>query len=219
MPGDHSTILMESAAPGECRDLQKKMGANADHLMKIIQKRKEAKYGFQHLSSALKDVLREIEKEDNENESRLDRIMSHLDSAGLNVDSDETAQSLLVKVEESSELIKEELVDIQQLEENYLDHLKKTIKVSVQFKDQSGEILALFQPKMKISKMISDEEFNQISFQSYLFLLEFTQGSRKLGSIMIKPDEAFYRPFMISLARFCHGSPMIFRSSIAKVCP
>lgn len=218
MPGDHSTILMESSPPGECRDLQKKMSANAGHLMNIIQKRKDAKYGFQQLSTALKDALREIEKENDDNEFRLDRIISRLEGAGLNIDSDETVQSLLDKVKESSELIKDELVDLQQLEENYLDHLKNAIKVSVQFKDQSGKILPLFQPKITLPKMISDEEFNEISFTSYLFLLEFTQGSQQLGSIMIKPDEAFYRPFIIGLARFCHQSPMIFGSTIVKVC-
>jgi len=197
----HNTVLVDSASPGECCDLQEKMDSMEHDQDSIIQKRKEAKFALQQVSNALTEVADGVKKKSDENDARL-HFISYL-KAGLEVDPEDTVQSLRLVVDESSEFTRQDLNDVQQLEEIYLDQLKTAVKI--------------FQSNLKIPKKFSTGEFSRISFQDYLFRLEFTRAGQNLGSIQIKPDEAFYRPFINRLARFCHQSPMVFGSSIVKV--
>lgn len=49
-----------------------------------------------------------------------------------------------------------------------------------------------------------------------VFAMTFTRRNRNIGTILLKPDKNFYRPFIEGLARFCQ-SPMIFSGQIEKV--
>ena len=194
MPGaGHPTILRESASPRECRELQKKRSCNENNLESIIKKREDAAICLQQLSIVLESVQ--------DRNKALLGWASQLKAARLAIDSAETFQSLYLKLGATSEASREELEDNQQQQETYLDHLTKALKA--------------VQITTKIPKMISDEDFNQID--RYFFRLQFTRGRQSLGSIIIKPDESFYRPLMIALAKFCTPAPVVFGSSIVEV--
>lgn len=189
MPAGHhpTSILKDFSSPKESHEFQEESTTNENLLDSIIRKGKDADFSLEKLSAALKDVQ-------DGNKACLEWA-SQL-KAELTIDSDETFQSLSLKLEESSQLINEELEDIKQLEENHLIHLEKAITI--------------FESKSKIPKLLS-------GFESFIFNLEFTRGRQNLGVIKIKPSEFFYRPFMIALAQFSHPSPMVFGSSIVEV--
>jgi len=63
---------------------------------------------------------------------------------------------------------------------------------------------------------LSARAFNGIHFDSYLFVMNFTQGSQQIGTVVVKPSPRFYRPLMKSLARFCQPK-MAFEGQITKV--
>jgi len=103
----------------------------------IIRKRKEAKKYFKTLSTALKLVEQNIKKLDEDNDLHLSIMISHLEASKSNTPIDETAKSFAKKVKESSDILKQELVDLQQLDDNYLNRLEKT-KICVKFKNEYG---------------------------------------------------------------------------------
>jgi len=49
-----------------------------------------------------------------------------------------------------------------------------------------------------------------------VFAMTFTRRNRNMGTILLKPDKNFYRPFIEGLARFCQ-SPILFSGQIEKV--
>ncbi len=61
-----------------------------------------------------------------------------------------------------------------------------------------------------------DAAFNQIPFDEYLFSFTFMKGSENMGTVFMRPNCYFNRPFIQNLARFCLA-PVYFEGEIIKV--
>ncbi len=63
---------------------------------------------------------------------------------------------------------------------------------------------------------LTSRAFNRIPFDDYLFGLTFCQGNQNMGTVFVRPNSDFYRPFIKSLARFCQPQ-VSFEGQIVKV--
>lgn len=170
---EHSTFWMGNKPADFCFQMQQSKEINQSQMEAIIQKRKEAKKYFKTLSTALKLVEQNIKKLADDNHLHLSGMMSHLEVSKLNIPKDETAKSFCKKVKESSDILKQELVDVQQLDDNYLTGLKET-KICIDFKDADGDFLpsysSLFENGLNSPTRSSDKELEMLPIASFILI-------------------------------------------------
>jgi len=114
---------------------------NETQMATIIEERREAKNYLTRILDSLKIVEDEIKQLEEDNDDHLVKIISLLEDAGTIVSAEyETAESFSEKVNQCTEMIKQELGDVKRFKDSYLDHMKNTT-IFVQFKDQEGDEL------------------------------------------------------------------------------
>jgi len=188
---EHTTFWMGTKPADFCLQMQQSKESNESQMEAIIQKRKEAKKYFKTLSTTLKLVEQNITKLDKENERHLSGMMSHLELSKSNTPKDETAKSFARKVKESSDILKQELVNVQQLDDNYLTGLKKT-KICVKFKDEDGDVIptrsTLFEDGL--NPRYSFDEFPMVPVASFILISGLNESLAEERALLPEPKAA-----------------------------
>ncbi len=125
---DHVTFSMGSKTAEFCLQLLESKHLNEAQLISIIQERKEARTYLHEVSTAHKLVGEAIQRLEDENNAHFAQMNSLLESSRP-IKEDETAQSLSLKLEETTDLIKEELKDVELLNKTYLRHINGKTKI------------------------------------------------------------------------------------------
>lgn len=174
-----------------CRQIQQSKETNESQMEAIIQKRKEAKKYFKTLSTTLKLVEQNIVKLDKENDAHLSGIMSQLELSKSNTSEDETAKSFARKVKESSDILKQELVDVQQLDDNYLTGLKK-IKICVKFKDEDGDVIQTHSNLFEdgLNPRYSFDDFEMVPVASFILISALNESLAETRALLPEPRAA-----------------------------
>jgi len=120
---------MGSKSAEFCQQLWQSKDVNEAKLSSIIEKRKEARAYLNEVSNAHKLVGEAIRRLEDENNVHFAQMNSLLENS-VTLQADETIQSLSLKQEETSELIKEEETDVQGLEKTYLQHINGKTKIT-----------------------------------------------------------------------------------------
>ena len=92
------------------------------------------------MSLALKIVHDRVKRLEEENDKALSEIGSLLEGDETIINEGDTIESLANKVQENTEKIDQELVDVKKLHDTYTNHIKNTT-MFVQFKDKKGNVL------------------------------------------------------------------------------
>ena len=106
---DHSNFSMGSKSAEFCLQLLKSKDLTEAQLSSIIQKRKEARTYLHEVSTAHKLVGEAIRRLEDENNIQFAQMNSLLENSGT-IKPNETAQSLSLKFEETTDMIKQELI-------------------------------------------------------------------------------------------------------------
>ena len=126
----HNTFSMGSKSAEFCLHLWQSKDLDKAQISSIIEKRKEARAYLNEVSNAHKLVGEAIRRLEDENNVHFTQMNSLLESCSATIEENETAQSLSLKQQETRELIKEELKDVQVLEKTYLQHIKGKTKIT-----------------------------------------------------------------------------------------
>lgn len=111
-----------------CLQLLESKHLNEAQLISIIQERKEARTYLHEVSTAHKLVGEAIQRLEDENNAHFVQMNSLLEGSRP-IKEDETAQSLSLKLEEATDLIKEELKNVELLNKTYLRHVNGKTKI------------------------------------------------------------------------------------------
>lgn len=246
---------MEAFSSESCLELLKSKDDNGTKMAIIIKKRRDVKNYLNQVSKSLKVVEDEIKLLEEENDEHLVKTVSLLEDAGTVIVEGETAASFAKKVQECTEIVEQELEDIKKFQYSYLDDMKGTNKMFVQFKDAEGKVLPygfplfntgfsttqvtgnttdhskaliaashilvpLLNPIMecpvqvlsekvalpKAIKNIPNEMLKQDVPAEMDFLLSMTyfHFNHNHGTVLVKPDSRFYRPFIDTLVQCPH---------------
>lgn len=135
----HDAILASSSE--FCSEMLKSKDNNETQMATIIEDRREAKSYLTRILDSLKIVEDEIKQLEEDNDDHLVKMISLLEDAGTTASAkDETAESFSERVNQCTELIKQELEAVKRFKDSYLDRMKNTT-IFVQFKDQEGKAL------------------------------------------------------------------------------
>jgi len=126
---DHSTLSMGQKSAKFCLQLSKSKDLNKAQLSSIFEKRKAARTYLHEVSTAHNLVGEAIRRLEDENNVHFALTNSLLENSDI-IKEDETAQSLSLKLEETRDLIKEELLDVQVFEQQYLQHINGKTKIT-----------------------------------------------------------------------------------------
>jgi len=126
---DHSTFSMGQKSAEFCLQLLKSKDLIESRLSSIYEKRKEARKYLHEVSNAHNLAGEAIRRLEDENNVHFVLINSLLENSGK-INDDETAQSLSLKLEETRDLINEEMVDVEILEKQYLQHINGKTKIT-----------------------------------------------------------------------------------------
>ena len=126
---DHSTLSMGQKSAEFCLQLSKSKDLNKAQLSSIFEKRKAARTYLHKVSTAHNLVGESIKRLEHENNVHFALTNSLLENSDI-IKEDETAQSLSLELEETRDLIKEELLDVQAFEEKYLQHINGKTKIT-----------------------------------------------------------------------------------------
>jgi len=126
---------MGPKSPQFCHKLQTLKDENENQMVAVFNKRKEAKQYYDELTKSLETVQDTVKKLNEENDLHLAEMVSLLESSGTDISKDESALSLSKKLQESSQLLKQELKKMQDFD----DHLKTTtITVQLNHREKGG---------------------------------------------------------------------------------
>lgn len=169
---DHVTLSMGSKSAEFCSELQKSKDLIEAQVGSIIEKRIAARKYLHKVSNAHKLVGESIRRFEEENNVHLAHTNSLLENFGT-IQPGETAQSLSLKLEEAMDLIKEELMDVEVLDKQYLKHINGQTKITFDCHREGKKVpisMPLYEQKAHANDRGGLEQIKMLKSATYVLL-------------------------------------------------